>query len=316
MDVPHLVHVGLYGLEDDAPELVTAIVPRVETAAAIVPEAWVEDKRVSIAVHYRQAPDPLAARSALLAALQPVATGSGLRLVEGKMVLELRAVRPPAEGERGRASRPRTRAAGRALRGGRRRGRRGVRGARRARRPRASTPCVWPSGATETPEALVAGGRRRGRGPRGTRRAAAVPLTRVQRRRRRARSRSSSCPPTHRDGGLASTSRESPRARRVSSSAGISSARGERLGHLVHVEGVDAQRVPPEPAVGPGVPRQDEDAVAPVEQRALHRDEVHAVDHRVHEQDVVEAVGGEGTFVVVLQSKLDRRPAGACRARR
>ncbi len=87
--VPHLVHVGLYGFEDDAPELVTAIVPRVEAAAAVVPEAWVEDKRVSFAVHYRQAADPRAARSALRAALQPVATESGLRLVEGKMVLEL-----------------------------------------------------------------------------------------------------------------------------------------------------------------------------------------------------------------------------------
>ena len=89
LEVPHLVHVGLYGFEGDAPELVTAIVPRVELAAALVPEAWVEDKRVSIAVHYRQAPDHRAARSALLAALQPVATESGLRLVEGKMVLEL-----------------------------------------------------------------------------------------------------------------------------------------------------------------------------------------------------------------------------------
>jgi trehalose 6-phosphate phosphatase len=89
LEVPHLVYVGLYGFEGDAPELVTAIVPRVEAAATVVPEAWVEDKRVSIAVHYRQAPDPRAARSALLTALQPVATESGLRLVEGKMVLEL-----------------------------------------------------------------------------------------------------------------------------------------------------------------------------------------------------------------------------------
>jgi trehalose 6-phosphate phosphatase len=88
LDVPNLVHVGLYGFEDDAPEPVTAIVPRVEGAAAVVPEAWVEDKRVSIAVHYRQAPDPRTARSALLAALQPVATEFGLRLMEGKMVLE------------------------------------------------------------------------------------------------------------------------------------------------------------------------------------------------------------------------------------
>jgi trehalose-6-phosphatase len=40
-------------------------------------------------VHYRQAPDPVAARAALLVAPQPVATDGGLCLVEGKMVLEL-----------------------------------------------------------------------------------------------------------------------------------------------------------------------------------------------------------------------------------
>ena len=44
---------------------------------------------VSIAVHYRQAPDPVAARAALLVALQPVATESGLEIIEGKMVIEL-----------------------------------------------------------------------------------------------------------------------------------------------------------------------------------------------------------------------------------
>ena len=55
----------------------------------MVPGAWVEDKGSSIAVHYRQAPDPVAARAALLVALQPVATDGGLRLIEGKMVLEL-----------------------------------------------------------------------------------------------------------------------------------------------------------------------------------------------------------------------------------
>ena len=56
---------------------------------AEVPEAWVEDKGVSIAVHYRQAPDPASASAALLVALQPVATEAGLDLIEGKMVLEL-----------------------------------------------------------------------------------------------------------------------------------------------------------------------------------------------------------------------------------
>ena len=89
VDVPHLRYVGLYGMEDEAPELVTAIVPLVESAAAEVPEAWVEDKRVSIAVHYRQASDLSAARRALAVALQRVATEGGLELIEGKMVMEL-----------------------------------------------------------------------------------------------------------------------------------------------------------------------------------------------------------------------------------
>lgn len=89
LDVPHVTYVGLYGLEDVADELVTAIVPRVQTATVEIAEAWVEDKGVSVAVHYRQAPDPVSARAALLVALQPVATEAGLELIEGKMVLEL-----------------------------------------------------------------------------------------------------------------------------------------------------------------------------------------------------------------------------------
>lgn len=89
LGVPHVTIVGLYGLEDSAPELVTALIPRAEEAAASVPEAWVEGKIASIAVHYRQAPDPAAARARLLLALQPVATDAGLELIQGKMVLEL-----------------------------------------------------------------------------------------------------------------------------------------------------------------------------------------------------------------------------------
>lgn len=89
LDVPHLRLFGLYGLEDAAPELLTALAPRVRSAAAAAPEAWVEDKGPSIAVHYRQAADPGAARARLLVALQPVAAEAGLELIEGKMVLEL-----------------------------------------------------------------------------------------------------------------------------------------------------------------------------------------------------------------------------------
>ncbi|MGH2635823.1 MAG: trehalose-phosphatase [Actinomycetota bacterium] len=88
--VPHVRYLGLYGMEDDdAPELVTALVPSAEAAATVVPEAWVEDKGVSLAVHYRQAAEPAVARARLLVALQPVATRGGLDLIEGKMVLEL-----------------------------------------------------------------------------------------------------------------------------------------------------------------------------------------------------------------------------------
>jgi trehalose 6-phosphate phosphatase len=61
----------------------------VRAASSVVPEAWVEDKGSSVAVHYRQASDPAAAHAALLVALQPVATDGALRLIEGKMVLEL-----------------------------------------------------------------------------------------------------------------------------------------------------------------------------------------------------------------------------------
>jgi trehalose 6-phosphate phosphatase len=91
LNVPHLRYFGLYGLEseDEAPELVAAVAPLVRSASSVVPEAWVEDKGSSVAVHYRQASDPVAAHAALLVALQPVATNSGLRLIEGKMVLEL-----------------------------------------------------------------------------------------------------------------------------------------------------------------------------------------------------------------------------------
>jgi len=98
LDVPHVEYVGLYGFEHDAPELLTAVARRTETAAAAVAEAWVEDKGSSVAVHYRQAPDPKAARAALLTELQPVATESGLDLIEGKMVIELVPAGRPMKG--------------------------------------------------------------------------------------------------------------------------------------------------------------------------------------------------------------------------
>ena len=37
LDLPHVMYVGLYGFEEETPELLTAVVPLVETAAARVP---------------------------------------------------------------------------------------------------------------------------------------------------------------------------------------------------------------------------------------------------------------------------------------
>lgn len=98
LDVPGLRYFGLYGLEEAAPELVAVVTPSVEEAASAVPEAWVEDKGASLAVHYRQAPDPARARVQLVAALEEVASSTGLELVEGKMVVELVPAGRPRKG--------------------------------------------------------------------------------------------------------------------------------------------------------------------------------------------------------------------------
>jgi trehalose 6-phosphate phosphatase len=89
LDVDGVSYEGLYGMQQAAPELAFAVLPSVEAAAAVEPAAWVEDKGASVAVHYRQADDPVAARSRLIAALAPIAASAGLVLAEGKRVVEL-----------------------------------------------------------------------------------------------------------------------------------------------------------------------------------------------------------------------------------
>lgn len=98
LSVPGLRYFGLYGLEEAAPELMAVVAPTVQSATAPVPEAWVEDKGASIAVHYRQAPDPARARALLVTALEEVASSAGLEVVEGKMVVELVPAGRPRKG--------------------------------------------------------------------------------------------------------------------------------------------------------------------------------------------------------------------------
>jgi trehalose 6-phosphate phosphatase len=98
LDVNGITYEGLYGMEGAATDITLTLLPSVERAAELVPEAWVDDKHISVAVHYRGAPDPSAARRTLMAALEPIAASAGLEVMEGKMVLELVPADRPMKG--------------------------------------------------------------------------------------------------------------------------------------------------------------------------------------------------------------------------
>lgn len=86
VDVDGLEYEGLYGLAA-AP---TRDEAEVDRAIAAVPHAWAEAKGGdAVSVHYRQSPDPVEARRALLELLAPIAERSGRRVIEGKQTVEL-----------------------------------------------------------------------------------------------------------------------------------------------------------------------------------------------------------------------------------
>jgi trehalose 6-phosphate phosphatase len=58
-----------------------------------------EPKGPTVAVHYRHARDPDATRTTLLERLGAIAEGSGLRLIEGKRVVELAPGDAPTKGD-------------------------------------------------------------------------------------------------------------------------------------------------------------------------------------------------------------------------
>ena len=78
---------GCYGLESRAST--QAVLSEVAAAASAVAGAWAEPKGASVAVHYREARDPVSAGEALARGLRRVAGWHGLELIEGKKVLEL-----------------------------------------------------------------------------------------------------------------------------------------------------------------------------------------------------------------------------------
>jgi len=117
--VSGLIYVGNHGLErlgpgtgGRAPAIDPAATPFVpvirETLASAERAAHAaglhgllfEDKGLTASIHYRLAPDPAGARAALLPIVQGLADAGGLRLTEGRLVLELR---PPVRGNKGTA---------------------------------------------------------------------------------------------------------------------------------------------------------------------------------------------------------------------
>jgi trehalose 6-phosphate phosphatase len=98
VEVPGVHLVASYGLH--APEdLTPAVLNAVRAAAAAVPEARVELKGGSVAVHVRGTEDPDAADEALRGPLGAIGREHGLDLIDGKRVLELvPAGRPLKEG--------------------------------------------------------------------------------------------------------------------------------------------------------------------------------------------------------------------------
>ena len=105
-----MVYVGNHGLErwqdggisvvEEARQYVPLIRDAVEAlrAGLDAPGLIVEDKGVTASVHYRLSPDPAAAREVILAFLAAAPEARGLRITEGKLVVE---VRPPVAVDKG-----------------------------------------------------------------------------------------------------------------------------------------------------------------------------------------------------------------------
>ena len=99
-DVPGIVVAGLYGLEswhdgelttpEPPPELdeLRERLPAAVTAGG--PQTWIEDKRLSLVVHFRRTPDPRAAADAVREPVTRLGEQLGFEVHPGSNVLELR----------------------------------------------------------------------------------------------------------------------------------------------------------------------------------------------------------------------------------
>lgn len=109
-----LTYIGNHGLESLAPSARAPVVAPGALAwqdaiadtlheargqlGAAFPMLRFENKGVTASIHYRQAPDPTTAHAAIRRALDPLARQHGLRVTEGRLVVELR---PPLDHDKG-----------------------------------------------------------------------------------------------------------------------------------------------------------------------------------------------------------------------
>ncbi len=113
--IPGIVYAGNHGLERwqngqaEASDAVKAFRPAMQTVLNGLshfeqthPGVMLEDKGVSLSVHYRQATPPEAAAVALRPVITQLTQDNGLRLFEGRMLFE---VRPPLDVHKGTAFR-------------------------------------------------------------------------------------------------------------------------------------------------------------------------------------------------------------------
>jgi trehalose 6-phosphate phosphatase len=100
--VPGLTYIGNHGLETMEKEEVR-LAPGAEQFLSVISRALdeiegvtrlhgvrIERKGITASIHYRQADDPDVARSAILAAIARSPTAAGLKVTEGRRVVELR----------------------------------------------------------------------------------------------------------------------------------------------------------------------------------------------------------------------------------
>ena len=107
--IPRVRCYGLYGLEDlDGPvdpasraalRSMRRLLPELERVAAAVPGARVEPKGFHASIHYRGAQHPEAARETILTGLGSVLDGTGMRVLEGKRVVEVAPELGPSKGD-------------------------------------------------------------------------------------------------------------------------------------------------------------------------------------------------------------------------